>query len=325
MTSTTAKHPFHVELRPGAPDTSNSTPLQTFTGTLRDVAREVAETCVERATTTVFTPGGFTQNEPWLTFIFDPAPTKKQRESLTDVVLNAFQESEDGSWVDIEEGWDGERVSIAKSFEPGFSQYVEEAYEECVAGFWYDKRTFLFTKFDLSEAFDGRSTAYVSHWHPDSRCSGSWSNQYAIVSSRLATSWRCNDEDGYYVQFEQVDASTPAAEAATLDSAILGWYLYGAEYRLLDGYFLDVFESGRIGDLIGPSENPGYEIEDFSLYAESEVLHELRLRYPTPTKEEAVAWLEEFGHPDDMPEELNDSPVVQKLLEIVAVGESGAK
>jgi len=325
MTSTTAKHPFHVELRPGAPDTSNSAPLQTFTGALRDVAREVAATCIERATTTVFAPGGFTKNEPWLTFTFDPTPTEIQRDSLTGVVLNAFQDSEDGLWGDIEGGWDGERVSFAKSFDPCFAQYLEEMYEECVAGFWYDERTFLFTKFDLSEAFDGQSTAYVSHWHPGSMCSGSWSNQYAVVSSSLAVSWRLIDEDGYYIEFKPVDTSTSATEAAALDEAIQSWYLYGAEYRILDAYYLVDFESGPIGDLTGLAENSGYTIEYFSLHASDDVLQALKHRYPTPDKEGAAAWLEEFGYPDDMPEEFNDSPVVQKLLEIVTAGEGEAK
>jgi len=324
MTTAKPKPQFHVELRPGAPSDSNSTPIKTFTGALSAVAAQIAETCFERATTTVFSPETFTQNEPWLTFTFEPAPSAANRKSITNAALRAFQaEGEDGEqWVDLDEGWEGERVSFDKKFQPGFSQYLEEVYEECVAGFWYDEQTFLFIKFDLTEIFDfdrvgGRSTAHVSHWHPDSRTSGSWSNQYVIVTSRLAVSWCSNDEDGCYVQFEQVDAAAPAAEAAALDSAVLGWYLYGAEDRLLDGYFLDVFESGCIDNLVGSSENPGYTIEDFGLYAEREVLKELKLRHPTPTKEEAAAWLEEFGDLDDLPEECSDSPVVEKLLEIV--------
>lgn len=327
MTTAKPKPQFHVELRPGAPDEQNSTPLRTFAGTLSAGAAQIAETCFERATTTVFTPKTFPYNEPWLTFTFEPAPSAANRKSITNAVLRAFQEEGEDTeqWVDLDEGWEGERVSFDKKFQPGFSQYLEGVYEECVAGFWYDARTFLFTKFDLTFPLGGRTTARVSHWHPDSRCSGSWSNQYAIVSPRLAASWRCNDEDGYYVEFEQVDTSTPAAEAAALDSAIRGWYLYGAEYRLLDGYFLDVFESGCIDHLVGSSENPGYTIEDFSLYAEGEVLKELKLRYPTPTKEEAAAWLEEFGDLDDLPEEFSDSPVVQKLLEIVSSGEGDSK
>jgi hypothetical protein len=250
--------------------------------------------------------------EPWITVSFHPTPTKRRRALITAAVLSSLQENE---WDEIEEGWQDERVSIAKDLQPGFALCQEQCTEDSIAGFWYDEATFLFTTFDLSEGFHGKTEVYVSHWHPGSHCSGSWSDQYTIVAPRIASTHKLNDEDGHYVGFETVNTSTPADVASALESAVCSWYLYGAERRLIDAYFLG-FKKGPV-DLFPHNENEGYEIDGFGIDATIEVFAELKDRHSQRIKQEAVEWLETIEGLGYFASVGDAATMVKRLREIV--------
>jgi hypothetical protein len=304
MTNRTQKKTFRVDLHYGLPGGQAPAPLRTYTGPA--AAAAVAAACIER---TAETP--FLFKEPWLTFSFDPTPTAEHRAAITAAVQDAFPAPE---WEKLEDGWDGERVAIDKAFQPGFSLHPEDCIENSIAGFWYDDATFLFVSFDLSEPFIEGAGVSASHWHPSSRCSGSWHDQYTIVAPRLASTYRLNDEDGYYIGFEPVDTSTAKYVADALESAVRSWCLFGAEYHLLDAHFLG-FTEGSIDEL-PDTENPGYTIEDFNINATAKVLKELNSRHLERMQEGAAAWLKNLEDIGEYSSIDTDSPMMQRLREL---------
>lgn len=304
MTKRTQKNTFRVDLHYGLPGEQTPAPVRTYTGP--DAPAAVAAACIERTAET-----SFVFKEPWLTFSFDPTPTAEHRAAITGAVQDVFPATE---WVKLEDGWDGGRVAIDKTLQPGFSLHPEECIESSIAGFWYDDATFLFVSFDLSESFTGGASVSTSHWHPDSRCSGSWSDRYTIIAPCLASTYRLNDEDGYYIGFEPVDTSTAKSEADALESAVRSWNLFGAEYRLLDAHFLG-FTAGSIDEL-SDTDSPGYKIEYFSVNATAEVLKELNSRHLERMQEDAAAWLEHLENIGEYSSIDADSPMIQRLREI---------
>jgi len=307
MTNTTRKQNFQVEIRYGLPDNNKSTPLHTFSGSASGAATAVAEACIEHTTRK------YSQEmEPWLTVSFEPTPTKSRRATITASVLSSLQENE---WDEIEEGWEDERVSISKDLQPGFALCQEQCTEDSIAGFWYDEATFLFTTFDLSEGFHGNTEVHVSHWHPGSHCSGSWNDQYTIVAPRLASTHKLNDDDGYYIGFESVDTSTPETVSSALESAVMSWYLYGAERRLIDAYLLG-FKTGPV-DLFPHTENGGYEIDGFGIDVTTEVFTELKDRHSQRIKHEAREWLETLEGLGDYASDGDALTMTQRLRAIV--------
>jgi len=304
MTNRTQKQTFRVDLQYGLPGGQASDPLRTYTGP--DPETAVAAACIE---VTAETP--FLFKEPWLTFSFDPTPTAKHRAAITTAVQDAFREDE---WSELEDGWEGERVAIDKALQPGFSLHPEDCIENSIAGFWYDDATFLFVRFDLSEPFIEGAGVSTSHWHPDSRTSGSWEDQYTIVAPRLASTYRLNDEDGYYIGFESVDTSTAKSVADALESAVRSWCLFGAEYHLLDAHFLG-FAAGTL-DVLPDTENPGYKIEDFDINAPAKVLKELNRRHLERMQKGAAAWLGHLEKLGDYSSVDADGPMIKRLREL---------
>lgn len=303
---TTTPNDYRLAAFEGLPHKSGVEPLIEHTGALASAAGELAATLV--TTLEEYDP----DRDQWVTVRCEPAPSKTVRAALTAAFLATLDAA---GWQRMEDGWEGERVSFDPAHEPAFA--LDHENEDLMfAGFWYDETTFVLVKRTLDEAPTGPASVSASHWHPDSRCSGSWYDTFAIVAPRLGVDHHYKDEDGYYVRFEAVDASTPASVAEALDGAVYGWEIFGAEYRLLQAHFLG-FDGGEIALLKG-FDNPGYSIEDITVHADPDVLKELERRNPAPDPVEAREWLDVIRAQYDERYWPDRDPLVRRLEAIVA-------
>ena len=186
------------------------------------------------------------------------------------------------------EGWDGPRIVLPSRSGPSFTlSFTEEIDWYC--GFWLNPTTLVLGVLDTLSPPEGASSVSAGHWHPDSRTSGSWRDHYAVLGNGLDFAWSSRDESGIYVNFRRSVGASPTSVAKSLESAVRDWYLYGAQYQLLEAHFLG-FSKGTV-ELLRGDENLGYEIEDFTVSVADDVLSELKKRHPKPTPEEAGEWV----------------------------------
>lgn len=159
-------------------------------------------------------------------------------------------------------------------------------------GFWLNQTTLVLGDLDTYSPLEGVCAASADHWHPDSRTSGSWRDEYVVLGNGLDVEWSYRDDDGTYIIFRRAPGNSPAAVAKRLSTGVAGWYIYGAEWHLLTAHFIG-FSGGTI-ELLRADENSGYEVESFSVTAAEDVLRELKKRHPLPSKEEATEWVQEI-------------------------------
>lgn len=270
-----------------------------FEGTLAELAEKVKVYVTEDP------------HKGWISVNFETPPLETVRVGLVETFQQVFEATD---WQKTEKGDRGERVEIDKAFQPSFSLCEYEEGCDYIVGFWYNDTSFLLYAFDISEELGGEGIS-ITHWHPDSRCSGSWQDSYSFITDSLSISHTLNDDDGYYIEFIAGNFATPSAKAIILDAVVYSWDLYLAEHRLLQAYFLG-FTSGDIGLLFG--ENEGYDIEELIVNLSSSVLEELQSYNSAPDQEEAAYWLdglESTLNPDDY----IDHPLTTNLRKIAEI------
>jgi hypothetical protein len=216
-----------------------------------------------------------------------------------------------------EYGYGRKRVQVDPAFGHSFA-FAGSDWDEFFAGFWPAPDHLLISITDCGEAPPGTAAVSAGHWHPGSRCSGSWSDEASVLLENVVALHTGLDDDGHYLEFVNMPVGTPQATAAALSRFVAGWDLFGAESRLLDAYTLG-FSSGPV-DLLG-GDNSGYTIESFDVVAGDDVDNELRKMHAV-SPEKARRWLEEINH-EDMLGWLADEPLLG-ALRARAAGRAGA-
>lgn len=222
---------------------------------------------------------------------FPQEPARTFRAALIKLIEEKLVSAEDEDNPLSREGWSGPRLILPARSGPSFavSFLYSDAHWSC--GFWLDHATLVLGDLSPDSPLEGVCSASAAHWHPDSRTSGSWRDEYVVLGNGLDVEWSFKDEDGTYIVFRRAPGNSPAAVAKRLAAGVAGWYIYGAETNLLTAHFMG-FSRGTI-ELLRTDENCGYEIESFSLHAEEDVTRELKKRHPLPSVEEAGDWVQE--------------------------------
>ena len=232
--------------------------------------------------------------QPFAVLFSEPVPLDVRRR-VTDTVRAAIVgrydiDDEATEWVDDlvdETGWQGVRATIDDALAPCFSGRPDggDAYH---SGVWVDAHTFLHVELDaLTWVRPGRTSwaqqwVSLSHWHPGSMTSGSWSDELLLAGPPggpgVLVALSAKDEDGLYWALAPRPDDAPGA-ARAVEGFVTGTYLCGAEAHLLPllahGFPCDGSAAEFSVDLLPGTDNPGYEISKVAITPPDDVVAEL--------------------------------------------------
>jgi hypothetical protein len=198
---------------------------------------------------------------------------------------------DDVAWIDDlvdETGWEGARAEIDSALAPMLAGHPDDS-DHRHSAFWADERTFVHLELDGLLWSWGSSSPWtqpwvsVSHWHPGSMTSGSWSDDVFAIDAGdgpvALLEVRSKDEDGNYWTIRPRPAD--AADAARTVAAFLsGCALSGAENQLLalvaHGFPVDGSADAFPVGLVAETWNERYEISGLLVAPPDDVLYELR-------------------------------------------------
>lgn len=280
---------FHLTTRQGLPREQQASPELNLTGSLDEVADELADLCIDVAGIDV-----------WTTSVFDQPLTAQQQMALIERIIARLNDTQwtvateddddDDSEIDFPllvfegVGWDrygGDKLAFAADDDDG----------AVMIGIWDAPQTLLIGTLSAFDApCGGIAGASTSHWHPGSATSGGYLNAFIVLTETVGLSVEGRDEDGVFMRVEELDATTPSRVAEILTAEVNGWDdLSGHGIDLMAAYMLG-FSEGDVG-LVG-GRNTGYTIEFLHVEASSAVHEALQKMHPKPSPSEATAWLE---------------------------------
>jgi hypothetical protein len=226
-----------------------------------------------------------------------PAP-EALRERITTTAREAIQAyiaARWGSceWIDDlvdESGWQGVRAQVDPALAPCFAGADPESDHRHV-GVWADERTFVCVEISelryLDAANGGWAVPWVvlSHWHPGSMTSGSWSDELFRVDpgagGAVLVGVRHMDEDGVYFSVSPCP-SDAATNARTVVDFVEATWIGGVQDQLVPlvahGFPADGSAPAFAIDLLPGAENEGYELSTLCIEPPADVaavLHEL--------------------------------------------------
>ena len=227
---------------------------------------------------------------------FSEAPSRGFRAAVVKNIKQKLVDSADEDNPLSENNLRWPRLIVPARSGPSFALLSLHSESNWYCGFWLNPTTLVLGDLylDAWSPLEGVSAVSAAHWHPDSMTSGCWRDHYAVLGDGIDVEWSLKDEDGTHIVFRRAPGNSPAEVAKRLAKGVASWYIFGAETDLLTAYFLG-FSRGNIAWL-RTNENSGYEIDEFSLRADEDVMRELKRLNPPPTQEEASLWLEVTEH-----------------------------
>lgn len=277
----------HMVVRRGLPGSRKSKPLLDVSGSLVEVADQLAPRVSDHES-----------GCDWVTVVFDDVLTVEEQQLVGERLRAACEQAE----------WETLHYSLSSDV---LVVLAVEADEQGCVGLWADERTLLVGRFDVFEGPSGIAKVSARHWHPGSRTSGSFGDVLVVLTSTLAVSLKFLDENGVRAYVRRVDASSPKRIAELFAAEADGWELTGRGVHLLGAYVLG-FDGGDTG-LVG-ADYAGYEVESLNVYADKLVMAELEKMFPRPSPAEAADWL---GTARSLCEWFDeDHPLVVELSEI---------
>ncbi len=214
--------------------------------------------------------------------VFDAPVPETVRERVTTTAREAIQAyiaTRWGScvWTDDlvdESGWQGVRAQVDPALAPCFAGADEQGDRRHV-GVWADERTFVCVDISSLDSVAwrtpqtswGRTWVLLSHSHPGSMTSGSWSDELFHVDpgagAPVLVGVQHMDEDGVYFSVSPTspDAATSARLVADFIESV---GLFGVQGHLVPliahGFPADGSAPGFPIDLLPSANNEGYEL-----------------------------------------------------------------
>jgi len=227
--------------------------------------------------------------------VFDAPVPIKVRKRVTATVLEAVKAFFTDRWVTSEwtndlvdeSGWQGVRATIDSVLAPYFAG-ADEAGDRRHAGVWADDRTFVHVELSSVSNSLWRPSAWntlwvsLSHWHPGSMTSGSWSDDLVHVdpagSASVLVGLRHMDEDGLYYSLSPRSPDA-AATARTVAHFVGESQIGGVSGQLValiaQGFPADGSASAFPIDLLPGADNPGYELSALRIQPPQDVMDAL--------------------------------------------------
>jgi hypothetical protein len=230
--------------------------------------------------------------------VFDAPVPDAVRERVTTTALEAIRAYIATRWASCEwtddlvdeSGWQGVRAQVDPALAPCFAGADEESGRRHV-GVWADERTFLCIEISELDSYGVQRGSWdtkwvlLSHWHPGSMTSGSWSDELfhvdAGAGAPVLVGVRHVDEDGIYYSASPC-SSDAATNARTVVDFVEATWICGVQDQLVPlvahGFPADGSAPAFAIDLLPGAENEGYELSTLCIEPPADVtavIHEL--------------------------------------------------